>query len=107
VLSEEDRRKKAAVQRSHAWQQAWRRYGLRFDHFLYAEVLERIGRALAGKSSGKRTKVMTRQAPGVYLVKIHVIDEWMYVVYDAETRELRTCLPAHIKHIKGYNVQGW
>lgn len=105
-----DLAKKAAVQRGHAIRRAKERYGLRLDETMLHEFVIRIRRRIQSLANGGRNDVSTRALyvgdQGLNSIwRVHYLGEWMWVIYDGETKEIATFLPRHIKHVKGFNIE--
>lgn len=98
--------KKAAVQRSHALIRARERYGLYLDNFLYDELCDRCQGAVNGRGSPvTRILGVEGQERFCYVIKLHFFGEWVLLVYDAQTRQIRTFLPPRTRYVKGMSVE--
>lgn len=100
------REKKAAVQRSHAILRARERYDLYIDNVIYDDIRYRCQRAVRGEGL-PITKVLgvEGQEPMVYVIKLLLFGEWLILVYDAFTNEIRTFLPPNTRYVKGMSVE--
>lgn len=95
--------KKGQVQRSHALQRAKERYGLYIDNSLYDDLRNLCWRGIQNRTEG--VKVLGKQDKLVYVLKVWFLQEWVLLIFDAETMQIRTFLPPTSRYVRSMNIE--
>lgn len=95
--------KKAAVQRQHAIERARERYGLYIDNSLYDDIRALCWRGIQERTS--KVKVLGRQEKHVWVLKLWFLQEWVLLIFDSETQQIRTFLPPSSRYVRSMNVE--